>query len=296
MTWISCAIGSCAVYAAVNHLDAHIISRHVKGPAAMPLYTAIVVLVISFVAFLAAGLPDMGREGGLLTAAGFVMMMANIFYFRAIAVGDPAIVAAMFQVKAVFTLVLSRLFLDERLSAERLVGFVLILGAAIVLSLESVEGRFRLGKAFWPILVADFCWATAAIFVKHASTNVTFLSIVAYEGFGLALGGVAIALSGPVRHAFRTSYRDSGRGVIALVFASEGLGFLGKALFLLGVSLGPVTIVSALGGVQPFFSIAYGYLFAFLLPQLFPRPPGGVHVLKRLALAVVLMGGVWLCR
>jgi drug/metabolite transporter (DMT)-like permease len=296
MKWMLFGVASPAVFALVNHLDAHIVGKQVKGPAAMPLYTAIVVFALSVIAFLVAGLPNLGLAGAALAFSGFILMMAYVFYFRAIAVGDPAFVAAMIQVSAVFTLALSIVFLDERLSAARWVGFFLIMGAALALSLESVEGRLRLGQAFWPMIMADLCWAVAAVIVKRAFTTRTFLPVVAYEGFGVALGGAAIALSPVVRQAFRTSLRESGRRVILLVFANEGLGFLGKALFFVGVSLGPVAIVSAMGGVQPLFSLAYGYLLAALLPHVFPRPQGGAHLLRRLGLSVLLVAGMWLCR
>jgi transporter family protein len=296
MHWIFYGVASPAVYAAVNHLDAHIVSKRVKGPEALPLYTALVVLAIALAAFALAGAPNLGLAGALLTASGFLVMMAYVFYFRAIALGDPAFVSAMFQVSAVFTLILARVFLDERLSASRWAGFVLVLGAAIALSLERVEGRFRLGKAFWPIVAADLFTAAATVVVKQAFMTRSFLPIVAYEGFGVALGGAAVALSGDVRAAFRTSLRESGPRVIALVCASEGMSFLGRALFFLGVSLGPVAIVSALGGVQPFFSLGWAYALALLLPGVFPRPRGGAHLARRLALSGVLLAGIWLCR
>lgn len=296
MKWILYGIASPAVFAAVNHLDAHIVGRQVKGPAALPIYTAIVVFAMSAVAFVAAGFPALGASGLALTGSGFVLMMAYVFYFRAIALGDAAFIAAMIQVSSLFTLVLSIAFLHERLSASRWVGFFVILAAAIALSLESAEGRLRLGRAFWPIVIADLCWAVAAVIVKGAFATRDFLPVVAYEGFGVTLGGLALLLSPSIRAAFRTSLRESGRRVIVLVLANEGLGFAAKALFFMGVSLGPVAIVSALSGVQPLFSIGYGYALAFLLPHLFPRPPAGAHLAKRVALSVALMAGIWLCR
>lgn len=296
MSWLFYGVASPAVFAAVNHIDSHIVTRQVKGPEAMPLYTAVVVFALSVVAFVAAGLPNLGLSGLALTLSGFVLMMAYVFYFRAIAVGDAAFVAAMIQVSALFTLVLSSIFLDERLTPARWVGFFLIMGAALAMSLRSVEGRLRLGKAFWPIILADLCWAAAAVIVKQAFTTRTFLPVVAYEGFGVTLGGLALALSPTTRRAFRTSLRESGRRVILLVLANEGLSFVGKALFFLGISLGPVAIVSALGGVQPFFSLAYGYALTLLLPRLFPRPEGGRDLLLRIILSTALVAGIWLCR
>lgn len=296
MSWLFYGVASPAVFAAVNHIDAHIVTRQVKGPEAMPLYTAIVVFALSVVAFVAAGFPNLGLSGLALTLSGFILMMAYVFYFRAIAVGDAAFVAAMIQVSALFTLVLSSVFLHESLTPARWVGFFLIMGAALAMSLRSVEGRLRLGKAFWPIILADLCWAVAAVIVKQSFTTRTFLPVVASEGFGVTLGGLALALSPTIRRAFKTSLRESGRRVILLVLANEGLSFVGKALFFLGLSLGPVAIVSALGGVQPFFSLAYGYALALLLPRLFPRPGGAKDLLLRVVLSTALVAGIWLCR
>lgn len=296
MHWMLYGLASQAVYAAGNHIDSHIVAHRVKGPASMPLYTALVVLAMSIVAFVAAGMPLLGVDGVWIIASGFVLMMSTVFYFRAIAVGDPAFVSAMFQVNAVFALALSRVFLHERLSASRIAGFVLILSAAFVLSLERVEGKLRLGRAFWPILLCDFLWALAAVIVKQAFGTSAFLPVMAYEGFGVVLGGAAVALSPSVRAAFRTSLRESGAVVVALVCMTEAVGFLGKGLFYLGVSLGPVAIVSALGGTQPFFSIAWGWLLARSLPKLFPAQQGGAHLAQRVALCAVLMAGIWLCR
>lgn len=296
MLWIFYSVASSAVYAGVNHLDAHIVSHRVKGPASMPLYTAVVVLAMAIVAFFASGMPRLGLAGVQLMGSGFLVTMAVVFYFRAIAHGDAALVSALFQVNAVFALALSRIFLGEVLTASRGAGFALILGAATVLSLEKVEGRLQFGKAFWPIMVSDFFWAASAVLVKRGFMTQSFLPIVAYEGFGVAIGGAVLALSTPVREAFRMSLRESGATVIALVCASEALGFFAKALMFLGVSLGPVALVTALGGTQPFFSIAWAYALASAAPRVFPRPRGGAHLAQKLSLSAVLLLGIWLCR
>lgn len=296
MHWMIYGLAAQAVYAAGNHLDSHIVAHRVKGPASMPIYTALVVLAMSVAAFVTSGMPVLGVDGAWIVASGFLLMMSTAFYFRAIAVSDPAFVSAMFQVNAVFTLALSRVFLREHLSASRLAGFALILSAAFILSLERVEGRLRLGRGFWPIIIADLFWALATVIVKQAFSASSFLPVMAYEGFGVVLGGVAVALSPTVRAAFRTSLRESGATVIGLVCLTEAVGFLGKALFYLGVSVGPVALVSALGGTQPFFSIAWGWLLALTLPRLFPQQTGGARLARRVALCAALMAGIWLCR
>jgi len=296
LSWFALSIYSPALFAVVNHLDTHIICNKLKNHSGMPLYTTSTAFIMSLIAFICAGFPLLGRAGLILSVSGFLAMMAYALYYKAIASGDTSLIAALIQVSSVFTLVLSILFLHEHLSLSRWVGFFLILGAACALSIESSSGKLKLGKAFWPIILADLFWAIGWIVLKQAFTVKTFLPIMAYEGFGVTLGGLVLACNPGIRSAFISSFSEVGRPVIALVVATEAIGITAKMIGFLAVSLGPVAIVSALSGVQPFFTLLYGYILAGFFPKLFQSQKTGRLLVQQISLTATLFIGVWLCR
>src|SRR5688500_10113521 len=91
---------------------------------------------------------------GVMTSAGAAL------YLTAIARDEASKIIVLIQMQPVIVLLLSLVFLNDTISVQQLIGFVLILGAAVAISLNRGEsGGFKLSAAFYLILLCDFIWA-----------------------------------------------------------------------------------------------------------------------------------------
>lgn len=76
------------------------------------------------------------RSWIFLLVAGLATAMSSLFTFRALKGGDAALVSSLERLSLVFSVVLAVIFLKEELNWKVIVGAVLMLGGAVLISLS----------------------------------------------------------------------------------------------------------------------------------------------------------------
>ncbi|HEX2907079.1 MAG TPA: hypothetical protein VHO69_09485 [Phototrophicaceae bacterium] len=84
------------------------------------------------------------------------------------------------------------------------------------------------------------------------------------------------------------------RRAFGLIFVNETVYVVAKLLTFTAAALGPVALVSVLGGTGIFFGIALGWLLTTLAPTLFKEDITRQGLTQKDLLALVLFGGIWL--
>lgn len=294
MNWIFVALLSQLVLTVVIFNDKFIISERVGDFRPMPVYNGIVGLLIGLILWAVGGFEIIAlRDAGIILLSGMLTVWASYLYFNAISQEQGSSVIVLFQMMPIFTLVLSFLFLDEVITLPQLFGFILILGSAVVVSLEGGAGAFRLSKAFFLIVGVDVMISAANVLFKFVSGEYSFATLTAYSNWGLALGGLALYLAVPsIREAFNHNLRTVPRLTIGLVFLNESMFVVGRLLSLLAIKLGPVSLVSVIGGTQVFFGILLGWLLTVVAPGVFAEDIKPASLLRKGGLATLVVLGV----
>jgi hypothetical protein len=184
--------------------------------------------------------------------------------------------------------------LREGLTIVQFGGFLVFFAAVLGLSIDRVECKLKLGLPFIAIMTANLLFAIAAIVIKFTtSIEHNFASIVAYESWGIALGGILLfGVFGRVRHAFLKSFSSVGKPTLGTMFFNESLFILSKALTFLAVSLGPVALVGMLGGVQLFYGFIFGALLTIAFPSIFHEDLRRFELIKNGIFSVVMFVGI----
>ena len=296
MNWITLSLLAPAIYTVVNFIDKYVVEHKVRDSRGMPIYGTIVAVLFGTSVWLLGGMPTLsGRDGTLILLSGIVSMWGFALYFYALARSQTSYIIALLQTTPVFTLILSQLILDEPLSRLQLAGFVVVFAAIIGLSIDKVERKIKIDKAFWAIIVANILFAVASIIVKYTVDLDGFVPILAYESWGLVIGGIVLYVGFKnVRRAFWKSFREVGNSTLAVMFFNESLFVVSKAITFLAISLGPVALVNVLGGTQVFYGFVYGVALTLLFPQFFHEDTSPREVVKKLVFSSILFIGIWL--
>ena len=294
--WLFLSLLSPAVYAVVNFIDKYLLSKSFPDYRALPFYTAI---MGAFVGFFVWGytrfnlLP--GRDSAILLFVGVLTLFSLVAYFMALSREETSVVILLFQMVPVITLVLSYIFLGERITFTQLVGFIFIMTSAVLISKPKGREKFRLSRSFILILICDLIWAASAILMKYVLTVYTFSQVLAYESWGIAFGGLILWLFfRSYRAAFLKSVKNIRANTLGFLAVNELVYIVAKSLTFFAYTLGPVSLVSVLGTSQTFFGIAYGYILAFLAPKIFKGEREGLSIVYKFELAALLFVGVWL--
>jgi uncharacterized membrane protein len=293
--WIIYAIINPGLQAIVNFTDKFILSSKIKDYRGFFVYGSIVAFFIGIALWVIAGFPVLNSRDALLTVlTGVFSIWGSILYFRALQKENTSKIVFLFGMIPVIVLFLSTVFLKESLSVRQFMGFLLILIPSLIISNDN-KLIFKFNESFVLILIADILWAFGSIFFKFVSTQNSYMSLIGYETLGWPIGGaIVFLLSSQVRKSFISTTRTMNLSTIGIVFANEGVFVVAKMAGFLAISLGPVALVSVIGGTQMFFAILYGWILTTLSPKIFKEDITKKGLMKKVFWGLVMISGIFL--
>jgi len=269
MTWIILAIVAQAISALTVFIDKFVLvsKEGIKSPAAFAFYTAMLSgLVLILVPF---GVVSMPSYDVLFFAvvSGMVYIAALLFLYRVLqelVVTDVIPVTA--SVGALTTGTLAAFLLAKDLPLSFIPAFLLLSVGTFLIYCFCFSRKLFLMTVIAGVLLGVSSFVSKLVF----DAADTFLNGL----FWLLIMNVVVALVvlAPARFfAIRTSLSGSSSDVKWLALLSKSLG--GAAFFLsaTAISLGSVTIVNALGGLQLVFLFIFVPLFARRVPDVFKQ-------------------------
>lgn len=295
MNWVLLALLAPAVYTIVNFIDKYLVSDAVKDYRAMPIYATIVGLIGGTIIWLISGFPTLDpRSATIVLFTGMLTIWGVPLYFKVMSKEETTTVIILVQTIPVMTLLLSYLLLGETITIKQFIGFMIILTSAALASINSSKGKlFSLSSSFFLALIYCFMWALAGVLIKFAFEANTFSVILSYESWGIGLGGIILFILFPsIRNAFLKNIRKVKKPTLGFIFANEIVFVLAKGITFLAYSLGPVALVSVLGGTQVFFGLIYGFALTTLFPKLFKEDISRKTLIKKGALACLVVIGI----
>ena len=136
-------------------------------------------------------------------------------------------------------------------------------------------------------------WSIGAVLFKFVVDANSFVKVVAYESWGIALGGLSLfTFSAAIRNAFLKTLRTLKKSALGFVFLNEGVFVIGRLLAFLAISLGPLYLVSVLASTQVFFGVLYGLILTIFWPKVFQEDTSSKGIIKRISLAILTFIGV----
>lgn len=231
--------------------------------------------------------------------AGFVHILALLVFFTAMRLGEPSrIVPITGSAVPLFTIIFAVLFLGELFTAWQLGGVLLLIvgGGLLSLTHNAKEQSIRISwnTLFLPLL-AGALFAAYFVVTKYIYTysSDAFLSVFMTTRVAealLALVGILLFIG--IRMPSGKKGKKNTHRKASVVFVLNKL--LAAGAFLLqtyAISLGSVSVVNALQGVQFAFVFLLALLFSWRFPTLFREEmQTGTVVQKILGIILVSIG------
>lgn len=293
MNWLLFALLAPLVFTVVNFVDKLILEKHIRNPLMMSPFVSIMALINGTILWVLTGFPVLSLHDtvivmftGLLTAFGAVL------YYRALATEETSKVIVLIQLQPIMVLTLAFLLLNETITAQQMVGFVLILGAVLALSVRKGMGGIP-RSTLLPLILVNFLWSLSVVLFKFVTEDGEFSRLLSYESWGLALGGLLIYMFfPPVRRAFHENIRQVPRNTLGVIAVNETIFVAAKLMTLAAVALGQPALVSVLGGTQVFFGIVAGWVLTVVAPTVYKENITRSELLRKGAVAIVLFIGI----
>jgi uncharacterized membrane protein len=225
---------------------------------------------------------------------GLMPLLAFWFYSKALMVEEISRITPLFQFIPIFVVLLSVVFLNEILSAQRYFGVAIIIIASILISYRNSTSGKSLSSALKFIIPSSLVLAVHAILEKFLLGYIDYWSLFFWNILGAFCGILFLLTFSKPRREFAEAVNAVGKRAFFVVFVGEGVYFLGTICWLIAASMGYVSLVSALAGLQHFFVFIYVLLSSLFVPHhLKEEMTRGVIALKISAIALTF-AGTWL--
>jgi len=225
---------------------------------------------------------------------GLMPLLAFWFYSKALMVEEISRITPLFQFIPIFVVLLSVMFLNEILSAQRYFGVAIIVIASVLISYRNSASGKSFSAALKFMIPFSVVLAVHAILEKFLLSHINYWSVFFWNILGSFLGVLFLLTFSKPRREFTEAVNAVGKRAFFVVLVGEGVYFLGTICWLIAASTGYVSLVSAFAGLQHFFVFIYVLLSSLFVPHhLKEEMTTRVIVLKISAIAL-MFAGTWL--
>ena len=227
-------------------------------------------------------------------AVGLMPLLAFWFYSKALMVEEISRITPLFQFIPIFVVLLSVIFLNEILSAQRYLGIAVILTASVLISYRSTKSGRSISSALKFMIPFSLVIAVHSILEKFLLSYIDYWSVFFWNILGAFCGILFLLTFSKPRREFTETVTSVGKRTYLVMFAGEGVYFAGAISWLIAASMGYVSLVSAFAGLQHFFVFIYVLFSSLFMPKLLKEETTkGVVALKIVAIGLMVLG-TWL--
>jgi len=264
-TWVFLAIAAQALFATSTFVDRHVLthSRGIGKPAAYAFYISLLSgFVLVLVPFGVVSEPSLiVLELSLATAATFILGLLLLYHaLKEGTASDVMPVVAAFS--AIATFVWAYLFLDEGLPAMFIVSVALFIIGTFLIS----KFKFR-RLGLYHVIAAGLLFGVSTVLIKLIFHETTFWDGFFWSRMANVIGaGFLLLWPGNAKAIFH-GVKSSSHGTKWVVLGNKMLAGVAAAMTFFAISLGSVSVVNAMAGLQFAFLLLIAFLFATRFPQ-----------------------------
>ena len=295
MEWVVFALLAALLWAVESVTDKILISKFIKDEYVMTIVWAFLQLLVIFVLlFHSLNISNIFMVF-LAIVGGVISMFAAVPYFKALKLEEASRVIPLIHFSPLIVLVLSFVFLGERLSSYQMVAFFLILIGGFLLSLRNIKGVFTLKRAFWLMMFVALLAAISQILLKYVYTYSSFLDGFFWFKVGAFFGGGVLLLIKKNRDNFVKSMNVIKSKNFMIIILGVGIvSFVGSLSFNYAIKLGPVSLVSVLDGIAPVFILIITILLSKYFPKILKEEIDKKVLLTKAFAIALMIWGLWL--
>ena len=287
--WIFFSVLSVLCFATVNIIDKYVLTKWIRQPLVLVVLLGIFNWMSAITIYFIRGFSYLSNFNILLILiAGAFSLSAGLFYFKALKVEEVSRVTPLFYLSALFISLFAAIFLGEVFTPLKYLGiFLLVFGAIFVSSKNPLKLGFS--KALPLMLLSVTAASASSLLVKYLLNFTDYWTVFSYLRIG---GGIA---SIPIAYIYLPSListvKKYGKKFIVVITINELMNLSAMLFFVIAISLGYVTLVSAIAGVQPFFILLFTVTLSMFFPSIIKEEiERSVVFIKLLAIIIMFIG------
>ncbi len=294
MNWVSTAIFAASMQAVVSIIDSHLLARRMIGLKAFILVMGIIQLIYSFLLYLFFPWPTSMPFTVILAVigAGICGATAVLITLFVLEREEVSKVIPISNTSPIFVAIIAAVMLGETIIPLQWAAiFIVVVGAMMITAEKSgVTNTGRLKKPVLLLFIASLSGAIGTVLCKYAMTYISY-----WNTYSMALTVASIEI---LVIAFRTaSFRqwiDMPRRTssLALLVLDEFMALSASVIYMRAISLGPVSLVSAVMTVRQVLVMVFSVILSFVLPGFLIESAGKRVLVIRFIAITLIVGGL----
>ena len=226
-------------------------------------------------------------------SASFIYIIATALYFKSMEKNDASIVVVMSQMVPVFSYVLALILFKENLSTHQLIGAVIIILSAVLISYNFDENNKK-DKWIPLILMASssFLYAVYFLLFDVGIRNSSYTSCAFWFQIGFLIIGIVLFSISSFRKSFLKAINKNGKRWFSLNILNEALNLGGNLLLNLANVTIPLALCNVLNGFQGAFVFILGFIGIKLFPKYFKENLNKKVVIQKIGCIILSIIGL----
>lgn len=294
MDWLLFALLSPAFWGLNNVINKFLMTKKFKGYFSIVIYLNFVDLIFAGAVYVSTSVSFRFPYVLFAMVVGVMPVVAFWFYTKALIVEEISRITPLFQFIPIFVVVLSVLFLGEILSVQRYFGIALIVVTSLLISFRKSENGNSLSSAFKLMIPFTAILAVYTVLNKYLLGYLDYWSVFFWMMIGSWFGAVLMLGFSTPREEFVSTVSHLRKRTFLIVFLGEGTYILGTIFSLIATSMGFVSLVSALAGLQHFFVFVYVLLLSLFVPSILKEEINKPVIALKIIAITLMFVGTWL--
>ena len=218
-------------------------------------------------------------------------------YLQALQKAEVSQVVPILQTVPLFGLIISFVWLGERLTTEQIVAGGFIIAGALVLLYEREHSFFGINKPVFNLTFsAAVLVAVSQSLFKYASDASGYIATSGWLWLGFVLFGVFLYICiTSYRTQFNILLKERARQMLSLNSVNETFDSVTELVFFAAITLGPLALVQTLNAYEPLLVFIASLLLSYLVPQYFHENKTWRALFQKiLGILIILLGSLFL--
>ena len=235
--------------------------------------------------------------------AGMLGMSGYFLYCRAMSLEEASRIMPLSHLTTIFTTAIAFLFLNEIFTGVQYLGILMAITGAALLSYKKAKnkrakkgtGGLPLSPALIFVIFQCILWACSDVIQKYVLFSIDYWSLFVWIATGEIIVTVLVLTSGKVRKRVVDSLKslESKRKFVVIALGSEVSGFISMIVWFIAISLGPVSLVSAVTAIGPLYVFGIMLLLSVFRPKILKEEISRSTVSLKLLGILMIFAGVW---
>lgn len=281
------------IWAVCSLIDKIVISKgHIRSPFVYIVLNGVMNVFLIFLLPFVKFEPLKFTDFLIALFAGAAYSTAVTLYYKAVQYDEISRIKVLAQLTPIFVFMLSFLFLGEILTTGHFIGFLLLLGAGIMISYKNGKKSFMLSKAFYYMLTAAFVDAFGIIAEKHILNVTSFWS--AFLWLRLAsFVSLSVLLVPSIRNDFVQTFKGMKTRIRQLLGFKMIIDFSAFIFAVYALFKGPASLVTVLGSsAGPLFMFLIALLISIYLPKIVKEGIDRKTISIKISAIILIIAGI----